>query len=56
VVINFLSCQPGLGGSVFQQTNPEFFMRKSEPVQTFKPNRREFLKLGGLSSSFPIAR
>jgi hypothetical protein len=39
-------------------------MRKYKDAQTFKPNRREFLKLGGLaaaavgglSSSFPIAR
>jgi hypothetical protein len=31
-------------------------MRKDEPAQTFKPNRREFLKLGGLATAAVIGQ
>jgi len=31
-------------------------MRKDEPTQTFKPNRREFLKLGGLATAAVIGQ
>jgi hypothetical protein len=31
-------------------------MRKNETVQTIKPNRREFLKLGGLATAAVIGQ
>jgi hypothetical protein len=31
-------------------------MRKDEPVPAFKPNRREFLKLGGLATAAVVGQ